>query len=142
MSSGYDGGIAAPRLARAGRNVCAKNHGADIFPQISVRHLERQQDRWVLHGQLVDVGRETFDAPTLLVAADLMLLAAGSQGSAEFLLCSKAHGLPLSDKLGHHFTGNGDGEGTPAILISPFTAWDPTRVFRMIGHRLVSASRE
>jgi cholesterol oxidase len=86
----------------------AKNHGAEIYTQVSVRRLERQDGRWVVHYQLVDAGREKFNAPEMFVTADIVVLAAGTLGSTEILLRSKASGLPLSDKLGHGFTGNGD----------------------------------
>lgn len=86
----------------------AKNHGAEIYTQVSVRRLERQEGRWVVHYQLVDAGREKFDAPEMFVTADIVVLSAGTLGSTEILLRSKEAGLPLSDKLGHGFTGNGD----------------------------------
>ena len=86
----------------------AFNHGAEIFTQVSVRSLEKQKNRWVVHYQVLEVGREKFNAPTLFVTADIVILAAGSLGSTEILLRSKAQGLSLSNKLGVNFSGNGD----------------------------------
>lgn len=86
----------------------AKNHGAEIFTKVSVRRLERSNDRWVVHYQLMECGREVFDAPTLFVTADLVILAAGTLGSTEILLRSREAGLPLSGELGNRFSGNGD----------------------------------
>jgi cholesterol oxidase len=86
----------------------AVNHGAEIYTQVSVRRLERRDDRWVVHYQPVEVGRERFDTPEMFVTADIVVLSAGTLGSTEILLRSKADGLPLSDRLGHGFTGNGD----------------------------------
>jgi cholesterol oxidase len=86
----------------------AKNHGAEIFTQVAVRYLERQGNRWLVHYQILDTGQEAFDAPTSIVSADLVILAAGTLGSTEILLRSKAAGLPLSDQLGNRFSGNGD----------------------------------
>ena len=86
----------------------AKNHGAEIFCESSVRWIERRGDRWAVHYQLLDVGRERFDAPTLTVTADVLVLAAGTLGSTEILLRSREHGLALSSALGKRFTGNGD----------------------------------
>ncbi|MBV9926752.1 MAG: alpha/beta fold hydrolase [Acidobacteria bacterium] len=86
----------------------ARNHGAEIYTQVSVRRLGRENDRWVVHYQLVEEGREKFDAPELFVTADVVVLSAGTLGSTEILLRSKAAGLPLSDALGEGFTGNGD----------------------------------
>ncbi|CAN5783083.1 alpha/beta fold hydrolase [soil metagenome] len=86
----------------------ARNHGAEIFTQVSVRSVERQEGRWVVHYQALDSGRERFDAPTLFVTADLLILAAGALGSTEILLRSREAGLAVSPRLGEGFTGNGD----------------------------------
>ena len=86
----------------------AFNHGAEIFTQVGVGHLERKDNRWFIHYQFLDSGREKFKAPTLFLTADLVVLAAGVLGTAEILLRSKAAGLKLSDQLGQRFTGNGD----------------------------------
>jgi cholesterol oxidase len=89
----------------------AKNHGAEIYTRVAVRRVERRDARWLVYYQVLDAGREVFEAPPLFVSADLVILAAGTLGSTEILLRSKAAGLPLSDQLGHHFTGNGDALG-------------------------------
>ena len=86
----------------------ASNHGAEIYTQTSVRRIERRGDRWLVHYQLVESGRDAFDAPTMFVSADVVVLAAGTLGTTEILLRSRMEGLALSDKLGHGFTGNGD----------------------------------
>ena len=86
----------------------AKRHGAEIFTHASVRRIERRGDRWLVHYQPLDTGREAFDAPTLFVSADVVVLAAGALGSSEILLRSKEAGLPLSDRVGARFSGNGD----------------------------------
>ena len=86
----------------------ARNHDAAIFTQIAVRSVERAHDRWLVHYQLLGTGREKFNAPTMTVSADVVVIAAGSLGSTEILLRSRAAGLPLSDRLGFGFSGNGD----------------------------------
>ncbi len=86
----------------------AVNHGAEIFTNVSVRYIERQAARWIVHYQLVEEGREHFNAPPMFLSADVLILSAGTLGSTEILLRSRARGLSLSDKLGHGFTGNGD----------------------------------
>lgn len=105
----------------SGCNVGAKNtvlmnylpdavlHRAEIFTCIDVRFLERRNDgAWIIHYHHLESGDELFDAPTRFVTADNVILGAGSLGSTEILLRSKAKGLSLSDQLGNHFTGNGD----------------------------------
>ena len=86
----------------------ARNHGAEIFTKVGVRFLERTGNRWLVHYQLLDTGRERFDAPPLFVSADIVVLGAGSLGSTEILLRSAAQGLPLSPQVGQRMTGNGD----------------------------------
>ena len=86
----------------------AKNHGAEIFTEMDVRHLERDGDHWVVHVQPLGAGREKFDAPLMFVRAGIVVLGGGALGSTEILLRSKARGLSTSDRLGNGFTGNGD----------------------------------
>ncbi len=86
----------------------ARNHGAKIFTRVAVRFVQRKDDRWLVHYQVLDTGRERFDAPPLFVSADIVVLAAGALGSTEILLRSADNGLPLSDHVGLRLTGNGD----------------------------------
>ena len=89
----------------------ARAHGAEIFTQVKVRFLERAGEKWRVHFEPVGEGRKKFDAPTLFVTADLVILAAGALGSTEILLRSKAAGIELSDCLGWRFSANGDVQG-------------------------------
>jgi len=86
----------------------AWNHGAEIFTEVSVRSLERKDGKWIVHYQPVAEERKKFGAPDLFVTAEVVILAAGTLGTSEILLRSKANGLPISDRAGHDFTGNGD----------------------------------
>lgn len=89
----------------------ARNFGAEIYTQACVRHLERKDGQWLVHYQVLDTGLEDDGAPLRMVSADIVVLAAGTLGSTEILLRSKAAGLPLSGQLGQHFSGNGDALG-------------------------------
>jgi cholesterol oxidase len=87
----------------------AKRHGASIFVEAGVRHVERRGDgKWNVHYQVLDTGREAFDAPTLVVTGKVVVLAGGTLGSTEILLRSRERGLPISDQIGKGFSGNGD----------------------------------
>lgn len=86
----------------------AKNYNAEIYTEVSVRYLERKGNQWLVHYQLLNTGREKFDAPTMVVSADIVILGAGTLGSTEILLRSRNHGLSLSGQVGERFTGNGD----------------------------------
>jgi cholesterol oxidase len=86
----------------------ACNHGAVIFTEVAVRHLERVDDEWNIQCEILGAGRAVFKAPLITIRAALVILGAGTLGSTEILLRSAQRGLSLSDKLGERFTGNGD----------------------------------
>lgn len=102
----------------AGCNVGAKNtvlmnylpdavaHGAKIFTKVSVHHISREGGRWKVHFDVLETGRELFDATPFEVTADVVVLSAGTLGSTEILLRSREIGL--SDQIGRNFSGNGD----------------------------------
>lgn len=82
--------------------------GAELFTQVAVRRLEREGSRWLLHYDCPGVGRERFGAPEMVLRADLVILAAGTLGTTEILLRSRAAGLRLSGRLGQRLSGNGN----------------------------------
>jgi len=104
----------------SGCNYAAKNttlmnylpdaaaHGTALFTGVDVRAIARRGERWIVYYQPVGVGREDFAAPELFITADIVVIAAGTLGSTEILLRSKARGLALSDRIGAGLTGNGD----------------------------------
>jgi cholesterol oxidase len=119
-------GIAQPACTLCGDccggcNVGAKNtvaltylpdavrHGAQIFTHAKVQHLTRRPNgRWQVEFAVVP-GADGADAEDVrAVSADIVVLAAGTLGSTEILLRSRARGLALSDRLGAGFSGNGD----------------------------------
>ena len=88
----------------------AVSHGARIFCELDVRWIEKGEGTgpWAVHVQPIGEGRDRFDAPPLVVTADVVVLAAGTLGTTGILLRSAEQGLSLSRQLGKHFTGNGD----------------------------------
>lgn len=84
----------------------AKNHGAFIFTQITVQYLERIAHQWIIYYQ--DLEDEQTAKHNHFITADLVILGAGTLGSTEILLRSKAKGLSISEKTGQCFSGNGD----------------------------------
>jgi cholesterol oxidase len=82
----------------------AKAHGAEIFTELSVSHLEKRGGSWRVHFKPSD-GK---DAAPRSIDAKTVVLAAGTLGSTEILLRSRDHGLGLSDRLGMSFSANGD----------------------------------
>ncbi|QUL36879.1 GMC family oxidoreductase N-terminal domain-containing protein [Erythrobacter sp. JK5] len=84
----------------------AANHGAEIFTQAKVLWIERDGDQWRVH-----VEHNGEDGAPVTITADHVILGAGAIGSTEILLRSRDKGLPLSDRLGESFSGNGDALG-------------------------------
>ncbi len=104
----------------AGCNVGAKNtvaltylpeavrHGAELFTHGRVAYvLPSPEGGWSVHIQRVDTPGAGH-GQQLDLTADMVILAAGTLGSTEILLRSRAKGLALSDRLGARFSANGD----------------------------------
>ena len=114
-------GVAQPACTRCGDccggcNVGAKNtvaltylpdavrHGAHVFTHAKVGHVAKApQGGWRVYFE-----RQDDDATPASVSAGTVILAAGTLGSTEILLRSRARGLTLSDRLGERFSANGD----------------------------------
>ena len=85
----------------------AARHGADIFTEITVQHIEKLKDgSWRVHTKSIDSVKKV-EIETTLDAATVVL-AAGTLGSSEILLRSTTLGLQCSDMLGRRFSANGD----------------------------------
>ncbi|MBI5609019.1 MAG: GMC family oxidoreductase, partial [Deltaproteobacteria bacterium] len=89
----------------------AHRHGAQLFTQVEVRHLEKRGDHWLVHFASLVGDREDFTSDLGCVSTELVVLGAGTQGTNEILMRSRSQGLPLSARLGHRFSGNGDALG-------------------------------
>jgi cholesterol oxidase len=85
----------------------ARRHGAAIFTQTKVRHVTTAADGgWQVAVSRLDDGKA--GARDVTIRADQVVLAAGTLGSTEILLRSRAQGLRVSDRLGAGFSANGD----------------------------------
>ena len=84
----------------------AARDGAQIFTRVEVRSLTKQKDgRWRINiATRPEGGWET----RMALTANVVVLGAGTLGSTEILLRSRAEGLALSERLGARFTTNGD----------------------------------
>ncbi len=84
----------------------AVNHGAELFTMAKVRYVSRARDgSWRIHITRLD---QTTGSTELTISADRVILSAGTLGTSEILLRSRAQGLGLSDQLGQRFSANGD----------------------------------
>ncbi len=89
----------------------AHQHGAEIFTELTVRSVTRQDDGlWAVRLRPTETDSDAVlnGDEDFIVRASTVILAAGTLGTTEILLRSRQEGLALSDQLGHHFTGNGD----------------------------------
>jgi cholesterol oxidase len=102
----------------AGCNVGAKNtvamtylpdavhHGAEAFTGLKVDTVGKGPGGlWRVRARAVGPDRSQ---PEVEIEAPVVVLAAGTLGSTEILFRSREAGLPLSDRLGHRFSANGD----------------------------------
>ncbi|MFE8072697.1 GMC oxidoreductase [Marinobacteraceae bacterium S3BR75-40.1] len=101
----------------------AEAEGAEVFPQRQVLGI-----RPLPHGYRVRFRdlRDSPDAPSLIVDAAQVVVAAGTLGSNELLLRCKYRDKTLPDlsrRLGHRFSGNGDflyaGTRYPRRIVDP-----------------------
>jgi cholesterol oxidase len=88
----------------------AKSAGVRLFTGVTVLWLERTKcgNQWDLVIQHTDEDLRRRQQEILKVRADRVVLAAGTYGSTEIMLRSRAHGLNLSGRLGSSLSGNGD----------------------------------
>jgi cholesterol oxidase len=113
-SQSFKGNVNARALLTLNYLAVARNtKKAEIYPRHRVSIVRPIPDGFLL--ELVTIGEDNGgdDEPILrsgTLRAKQVVLAAGTIGSVEILLKSKAAGtLPqLSDKLGQYFSGNGD----------------------------------
>lgn len=85
----------------------AVNHGASLFTGANVRLVERVGgDLWRVVFQRLDAKERA--VPVGAITTAMVVLAAGTLGSAEILLRSRERGLRLSDRLGQRFSSNAD----------------------------------
>jgi cholesterol oxidase len=90
----------------------AARHGAEIFTHARVRRVAQSDGksddrRWQVHLERLD-GPSGAPTAQMHISAGMVILAAGTLGSTEILLRSRAAGLVLSDRLGQRFSANGD----------------------------------
>ncbi|KAK9366240.1 hypothetical protein V1509DRAFT_641907 [Lipomyces kononenkoae] len=92
----------------------AWNHGAEIFCSCEVTYVKyiESTKKWAVFYRWIQPGRqdfsEEFATQPFFVLANAVFLGAGTIGSTEIIMRSKAIGLPVSDNAGKSYSGNGD----------------------------------
>ena len=91
--------------------VEASERGAKLYTGATVLRLEPLGDSlgWTVHVNHTDLDLRKRQGAPLSLRARRVVLAAGTFGSTEILMRSKDENrFPISDRLGHRFSGNGD----------------------------------
>jgi cholesterol oxidase len=87
--------------------AAAAQHGCDMITEARVAQVSKTADgRWAVSVESVAGGKST--GQVRLLTAALVIIAAGTLGSTEILLRSRAAGLAVSDQVGQRFSANGD----------------------------------
>lgn len=83
----------------------AKDHGAEIYTEVTVRWIERLGDKLKVVWRWTEAKD---DAALREVIADVVIVSGGVLGSTEILLRSAQHGLTVSPNVGQKMSANGD----------------------------------
>jgi len=81
---------------------------ADIFCNTTVNHIKKINNKdklWEIH---IEETESPGNIKSKVIQAEVVILAAGTLGTTEIMLRSKANGLTCSNQLGKKFSGNGD----------------------------------
>lgn len=81
----------------------AIDHGASVFCESRARSIAKNGGRWAVEVEDLANGKAV-----RRIEAGIVVLAAGTMGTAELLLRAQKRGLPLSTMLGEKFSANGD----------------------------------
>lgn len=110
-SQSFVGNVNARALLTLNYLAVARQHGARIYPLHRVAGLRKSPDGFEIDVRVIErdtlIAEEERLSPGT-VRARQVVLAAGTMGTVEILLKSKAALPQLSDRLGHWFSGNGD----------------------------------
>ncbi len=94
----------------------AKHNGTEMYTQVEVRSVQAGASVYHIHAIVRDDSSGTLQETPITISSQLVILAAGSPGSAEILLQSRQSGLELSPALGQRWSFNGD---TIGFVIKP-----------------------
>jgi cholesterol oxidase len=86
----------------------AKWNGTEMYTQVQVDRIEREYDYYRLHLTYIDDTDGQITRHPLSITSKIVVVGAGSPGSAEILLQSQTNELQFSPALGKRWSANGD----------------------------------
>lgn len=86
----------------------ARHNGTEMFTQVEVNSIEKMQGYYRVHMTYIDDTENKITRHPVAVNSNIVVVGAGSPGSAAILLDSQTENFQFSPKLGHHWSGNGD----------------------------------
>jgi len=89
----------------------ARANGTEIYTQVEVRRIERESGYYRVHLEYLSDEDGKITRHPLTVTSQLVILGAGSPGSAEILLQSQTDCFAFSGQLGKKWSSNGDALG-------------------------------
>lgn len=89
----------------------ARANGTEIYTQVEVRRIEREAGYYRVQLEYLSDDDGEITRHPLTVTSQLVILGAGSPGSAEILLQSQSHCFSFSRQLGKKWSSNGDALG-------------------------------
>ena len=86
----------------------ARHNGTEMFTQVEVNSIEKLEGYYRVHMTYIDDSENKITRHPVSVNSRIVVVGAGSPGSASILLDSQTESFQFSPKLGHHWSGNGD----------------------------------
>ncbi len=94
----------------------AKLNGTEMYTQIEVQSIAAIEGHYQIRALLRDDCSGTLQEFPITIASQMVIVAAGSPGSAEILLQSRSDGMEFSTALGQRWSFNGD---TIGFVVNP-----------------------
>lgn len=86
----------------------ARHNGTEMFTQVEVNSIEKKSGYYRINMTYVDDQHDKITRHPVSINSQMVVVGAGSPGSAAILLDSESENFQFSPKLGHQWSGNGD----------------------------------
>ena len=89
----------------------ARHNGTEMFTQVEVKSIEKRCGYYRIHLEYVDDTQNSITRHPVSINSKMVVVGAGSPGSAAILMESQSEEMAFSPMLGRHWSGNGDTVG-------------------------------